>query len=273
MDAWRTGEVEVGGVRLHYARVGGGPPLVLAHGFSDDGGCWASIAEALAGEYDLIMPDARGHGRSSAPEREYGPEAHARDLAGLIAGLGLERPLLLGHSMGAISIMTLAALHPGLPRAIALEDPPPWWMFAGPIAVDDGWRTQTRAWIAGFQSQSVDALVAARQAESPEWPPADLRPWVESKRRLSQNVFNNQRSAEAGWRDGLRRISCPALLLTGDVERGAMVSPAQAEALRALLPQLRTAHLPGASHDVRRRQFAPYVAAVRAFFAQLPPAA
>ncbi|HEY1012958.1 MAG TPA: alpha/beta hydrolase [Herpetosiphonaceae bacterium] len=272
MDAWRTGEVEVDGVRLRYARAGSGPPLVLAHGFSDDGGCWASIAEALAGEYELIMPDARGHGRSSAPERDYGAEAHARDLAGLIGALELGRPLLLGHSMGAISIMTLAALHPGLPRAIALEDPPPWWTLDEPILVDDGWREQGKAWIAGFQERSVDELVAARQAESPEWPAADFRPWVESKRRLHPNVFNNERSVAGGWRDSLRRISCPALLLAGDVELGAMVAAEHAAKLRELIPQLQLAHLPGASHDVRRRQFAPYVAAVRAFFAQVPPA-
>ena len=106
------------------------PPVVLAHGFSDDGLCWTPVAEALEADYDVVMVDARGHGRSDAPEQGYGSAEHANDLAGVIAALGLQRPAVLGHSMGAVSTLALAGLYPDLPRAILLEDPPPWWMPA-----------------------------------------------------------------------------------------------------------------------------------------------
>ncbi|MFN2157062.1 MAG: alpha/beta fold hydrolase, partial [Anaerolineae bacterium] len=55
------------GVDLHYYRTGkeGGPPLVLAHGFSDDGQCWYRLATDLEADFDVVMPDARGHGLSA----------------------------------------------------------------------------------------------------------------------------------------------------------------------------------------------------------------
>ena len=60
----------VNGLKLHYTRTGGAkPPVVLAHGFSDDGLCWTPVAEALAADYDVVMVDARGHGRSAAPRK------------------------------------------------------------------------------------------------------------------------------------------------------------------------------------------------------------
>jgi len=68
MAAWQSGDIVVNGLTLHYTRTGGTkPPVVLAHGFSDDGLCWMPVAEALAADYDIVMVYARGHGRSCAP--------------------------------------------------------------------------------------------------------------------------------------------------------------------------------------------------------------
>ena len=125
MTHWQSGDIMVNGLLLHYTRTGGArPPAVLAHGFSDDGLCWTPVAEALAPDYDVVMVDARGHGRSAAPEQGYGSADHANDLAGVIQALGLKRPAVLGHSMGAASTLVLAGMYPDLPRAILLEDPP-----------------------------------------------------------------------------------------------------------------------------------------------------
>jgi pimeloyl-ACP methyl ester carboxylesterase len=90
-EDWQTGFVETNGLRLHYTRTGGDkPPIVLAHGVTDAGPCWTAVAEALATEYDAIMVDARGHGRSDAPERGYGPVEQADDLAAVITALELK---------------------------------------------------------------------------------------------------------------------------------------------------------------------------------------
>jgi pimeloyl-ACP methyl ester carboxylesterase len=55
---WQEGDLDIGGVRIHYHRRGAGRPLVLAHGASDNGRCWGRVAEALEGEYDIVAYDA-----------------------------------------------------------------------------------------------------------------------------------------------------------------------------------------------------------------------
>src|SRR5258708_27029805 len=124
--SWQTGDLHVTGVKTHYTRTGGTkPPLVLVHGFTDDGLCWTPVAEILSPAYDIIMVDARGHGFSEAPETGYGPQEQAADLNGVISALALEKPAVLGHSMGAITALTLAGIYPDVAGAILLEDPPP----------------------------------------------------------------------------------------------------------------------------------------------------
>ena len=60
MGDWESGYVEVSELRLHYTRTGGEkPPLVLAHGVTDDGLCWTPIVAALETDYDVVMVDAR----------------------------------------------------------------------------------------------------------------------------------------------------------------------------------------------------------------------
>ena len=72
-----SGDVVANGIKIHYYRTGGDkPPVVLSHGATDDGLCWTRVTLALEAEYDVIMPDARGHG--------YATEA-GRALVGLAA--------------------------------------------------------------------------------------------------------------------------------------------------------------------------------------------
>ena len=113
MDQWTTGYFVSHGTKLHYCRTGGPrPPLVLLHGITNDGLCWRPVAEALAKEYDVIMVDLRGHGRSDAPEDGYDYETMATEVAALIEGLALENPVVMGHSLGAMTSLTLAGLNP-----------------------------------------------------------------------------------------------------------------------------------------------------------------
>src|SRR5512146_851207 len=118
MSSWQSGFIHANGIRLHYTRTGGAKPqLVLAHGFSDDGLCWTSVAQNLEADYDIVMLDARGHGLSDAPEWGYGPLDQSDDVAGAIAELNLSHPIVLGHSMGAMTTLVLAGRHPDLIRA------------------------------------------------------------------------------------------------------------------------------------------------------------
>jgi pimeloyl-ACP methyl ester carboxylesterase len=103
------------GVELAYQVTGGGPPVVLLHGFAADSDRnWVrpGVAAALeAAGRQTVLLDARGHGRSGKPHEPaaYANGAMARDVMSLLEHLGLERVDVCGYSMGARTAMTLAA--------------------------------------------------------------------------------------------------------------------------------------------------------------------
>src|SRR3569623_1642154 len=110
MTHWTASVCETNGIRLHFHRTGDASNCVLPlHGLMGSGVCWSPVAKALAGEFDVIMPDARGHGRSSAPDEGYRYDDHADDVIGLIQALGLARPVIVGHSMGGMTAAVVAS--------------------------------------------------------------------------------------------------------------------------------------------------------------------
>jgi N-formylmaleamate deformylase len=272
MNTWQAGEVESNRIRLHYVRTGGAKPsIVLAHGVTDDGLCWTPVAEALAPDYDIVMVDARGHGLSDAPEQGYDPATQAVDHRGVIEALELHRPILIGHSMGALTMLVLAAANPDLPGAILLEDPPPVWSRSGPESPGEVERRGAmRAWLTSVRQQSREALIAAQRAAAPAWSEAELEPWAESKLRVSPHVaqvFDSGFSRTVDWPKRLPHIICPALLITAEPERGAIVTPESAAVLRDRVPQLQVVRIPDAGHNIRRDQFDRFMNVIRSFLA------
>lgn len=90
MSKWSDGYVNSNGLRIHYYRTGGNkPPVIINHGANDDGLCWTRIAKKLEKDYDVILPDARGHGKSGSGKGDYSTKARTADLAGLIQELNL----------------------------------------------------------------------------------------------------------------------------------------------------------------------------------------
>lgn len=113
--AWagRKRTVDVGGLQLAYVEIAGsGRPLLLVHGFTDTSRSFSLLAPHLPG-HRLIMPDLRGHGGSQAGEG-CGVGDFAGDIAGLIRRLRLNRPIVVGHSLGGIVSIALAAQYPEL---------------------------------------------------------------------------------------------------------------------------------------------------------------
>ena len=110
---------------MHYLRTGNGekPPVVLCYGFSDNGLCQAPVARELESDYDVFMVDARGHGLIDAPLERYTTEDRADDFAGFVKVLYLQKPAVIGHSMGAFTAAAAAAKYPGLFGKVLLEHP------------------------------------------------------------------------------------------------------------------------------------------------------
>lgn len=128
---WSSRYVMANGIRVHYWRTPGGersdgtakPVIVLAHGYADCGLSWWYAMHGLTDEFELIALDARGHGLSDPPDATTPSDAQAKDIAAVIQELGLVKPIVMGHSMGAAAAMWFAALFPDVPRAVVLEDP------------------------------------------------------------------------------------------------------------------------------------------------------
>lgn len=101
-----------------------GVGVVAVHGITANRTSFQPLADALGGEVLLAAPDLRGRGRSDKPAaaEDYGMVRHADDIAALIGGLGLERAVLVGHSMGAWVALQVAARHPELVHALVLVD-------------------------------------------------------------------------------------------------------------------------------------------------------
>ncbi len=174
MANWQSGEVEANGVRLHYTRTGGDhPPLVLAHSVTDDGLCWTPVATALEGEYDVIMVDARGHGRSDAPESGYDATTQAADVRGVITGLG--------HSMGAAPPeWRTGEDQAARTRASAV--------IHGRMRADEERLLGMQAWFTDLKGKTREQLIAEQPAATPSWSQAELEPWADSKLWVSSNV-------------------------------------------------------------------------------------
>lgn len=266
MGEWASGDVEVNGVRLHYHRTGGGGrPLVLLHGFSDSGLCWTRVARDLEGDYDVVMPDARGHGRSDRAGAGFDATGRAVDAAGLIRGLGLDHVALAGHSMGAQTAAEIAATEPDLVACLILEDPP--WR--------DAIRTAPGRWdyIRRAQEMRREEVPAFLRELHPTWDDAEVDPWVDAKRQFDLSLLDAPRPGSSRpWREVAAAIRCPMLLLTADPDLGAIVTP-EAGVEAARLARGRVERIAGAGHNIRREQYPAYRAAFVDFLHQVYPPA
>lgn len=255
--SWQQGDLDLGGVRIHYYRRGSGRPLVLAHGMSDSGECWTRVAEALESDFDIVAYDARFHGLSDAtPGVPFGGGA---DLLGVVDGLGLARPAVMGHSMGARTVMAAAAEQPNRFACAILEDPPLRLPGPGEVA--------RRPPPPDYAAMTVAEIEAYGRGLSPSWHDDEFGPWARSKKQFRPPAAGGL-LPPGDWRDAIARMSLPTLLVYGgNRERFGLVGDEAAEEARRLNPGLVTLGLDEAGHNVRREAFDAFVAAVRGFLA------
>ena len=115
--------LEIDGVRVHYAEWGEGPPVVLLHGNGTMVDDWAisGLATAASQRFRVIAIDRPGYGYTSRPrDRLWTAEAQADLIGRALARLGIEKPVVVGHSWGAIVSLALALDHPGSVRGLVL---------------------------------------------------------------------------------------------------------------------------------------------------------
>jgi pimeloyl-ACP methyl ester carboxylesterase len=253
--------VQVNGIELAVAEYGspGGPVVVLLHGFPELGFSWRHQVGPLADAgYYVIVPDLRGFGASDAPP---GPEAYAidvlaRDVLGVIDHADAERAIVIGHDWGAELAWKTAWLHPDRVSAVGgLSVPfvprapvPPLGIvrrhlgqdfyilwFQEPGVAEAALERDVRRTIA--TPRVWNAAWAADTAEDPPTPSfltdAELQVYVDAFTRTGfRGGLNYYRNLDRNWERTAavaeRRITQPALFLTGELDPVRRFMPADA---------------------------------------------
>lgn len=119
----KTHDADVAGGTLRVLSWSAGPRAVLAvHGITANAVCWQAVARALPEDWTLYAVDLRGRGHSAALPGPYGFDQHGADLRGAVLALGLERPVLVGHSLGAYIALLAGDAHPETFGRLVLVD-------------------------------------------------------------------------------------------------------------------------------------------------------
>jgi pimeloyl-ACP methyl ester carboxylesterase len=161
---WTHRAVSANGIRLHVAECdGGGPLVVLLHGFPEFWWSWRHQLPALAERgHRVVAADLRGYGESDKPPRGYDLWTLAGDVAGLIRALGEPRAHVVGHGWGGVVAWTVTALHPRLVLSVAALGAP------HPLAVRS-------AAVRDLRGQAVATARYAAAFQLPRWPERSLR--------------------------------------------------------------------------------------------------
>jgi len=261
-------DLNIDGVKIHYYRTGGDkPPLILLHGATDNGLCWTATAEVLGEKYDVIMPDAQGHGLSDRLNKNFSFQSHADQVVGLAEQIGLEKPVLMGHSMGAGTAVNVAVGYPELPRAIILEDPA--WLTQDTVGPPEP-PVDPRGYLTSLSKKTLEELIAECRALNPKWAEVEIRPWAESKLQFDPRLFDFTAINPRSYKEQVPEIKCPTLLV---IAESGLVSRATAEDAAKLWKSehpFRWVQIKGTGHNIRRENFPDYRDAVLDFLKELP---
>lgn len=253
------------GTELFYTRTGQGdkPAIVLAHGITDSGLCWHQLASDLEQKYDVVMYDAYGHGKSSRIDPKK-PVDLAKNLHDLILALKLEKPGVLGHSMGASTAAEFAATYPDMLTALILEDPP----WSEMKLSEEQAQVNMQEWKKrnlSAKKKTVSELVRLKKKESPNWQEAILEEWAQAKLDVDPAIFDQPNVIIRDWRRQAETIQVPTLIITGDQVSGALVSPSLGIEAVQVLKHGEFGHISNAGHCVRYEQYKPYLTMVNLF--------
>jgi N-formylmaleamate deformylase len=260
-------DLKINGVKIHYYRTGGDkPPLILLHGATDNGLCWTTTAETLAEKYDVIMPDAQGHGLSDRLDKDFSFQSHADQVVGLAEQLSLKKPIIMGHSMGAGTAVNVAVSYPDLPGAIILEDPA--WLIQDTVAPPKP-PVDPRSYLTSLSKKTLEELMAECRASNPKWAEVEIRPWAESKLQFDPRLFDFMVVNPRSYKEQVPKIKCPTLLI---IAESGLVSRATAEDAAKLWKSkqpFRWVQIMGAAHNIRRENFPAYRDAVFGFLKEI----
>lgn len=272
---WSDGYVYANGVRLHYYRAvpaPGKPVMVMVHGVTDIGLSWTTLTRKLQDSYDIYMLDTRGHGLSDPFTHTDDGNTLVKDVVEFVGAMNFEKPILMGHSMGAATVMRVGAEYPDLAKAIVMLDPgvarrgaaaPGARASAPPPARASAPQQTTREpdplsfsmfgapeRLVAQNNYSLEDLVAKCRRQTPKWDLVDCQYWALSKRQYHGAYTPEAQQAMSGTMatgESLAKIPVPALVLKADAS--AEVRQANEEAA-SVMQKGRLVHIDGAGHNL-----------------------
>ena len=160
-------QLDVNGVTINLRRGGNGPALLLLHGYPQTHVIWHQVAERLARDFTLVMPDLRGYGDSSRPPGDedhgnYSKRVMAQDMAQVMTALGYATYFVCGHDRGARVAHRLALDHPqAVKKMMLLDISPTATMYAG---TDQAFATAYFHWFMLIQPKPLPETLVGNSA-------------------------------------------------------------------------------------------------------------
>lgn len=216
-------DVQVNGMRVHYREWGtSGPALLLVHGYAEHTAVWGPVATRLASDHRVVAVDLAGFGYTEYTGR-YALVDQVAMVDGLITALALDKPILVGHSLGAAVVSAVALDHPDHVGGVVLADgdalpfpgessgPPSWVLKAPPFTT--AYRIGTR-W--GWVGRSIIRNQCGTTCKdvAPDLPEAWLRPMRQGDAERAQQVMARSVILHLSP-DQLRRITVPRAIIWG----------------------------------------------------------
>ncbi|HSW72535.1 MAG TPA: alpha/beta hydrolase [Chlamydiales bacterium] len=264
MVRWKTGTSQANGINIHYLRTGGNkPPVILLHGLMTSGGCWTPLARTLEEDYDIFMPDARGHGSSTVPDRGYRYDILAADVLGLIEALGLTTPILLGHSMGGLMASVVASQNPDLLRGLVLVDPP----FLTPKQQHEVYESDVKDQHRQILNRSMEDYLVELRIRQRNRSPELIELFAQARFQTSIHAFEILTPPYPDYRQLISSLSIPSLLVIGGVN--GIVSSTMAAELVGINPSLKFIQIEEAGHAIPFDQPERFSAAIKAFLSSI----
>ncbi len=297
-DGWTDGFVYDNGVRIHYYHAvpaPGKPVIVMVHGVTDIGLCWTTLTWKLQDKYDIYMLDARGHGLSDPFTTSDDGETLVKDVVGFVKAMNFDKPIIMGHSMGAATVMRVGAEYPDLARAVIMLDP-----FLVPFK-RDGSSTERKTpqgapkekakeiaqsekatqkdlsvtmfgdpeTLVGQNNYNFDDLVAKARRENPKWDMVDCQYWALSKKQYHGPYTQEAWQVMGGTMqtgDALSKITVPSLVLKADASPESR--KANEKAVEGL-EKVKLVHVDGAAHNLHHDELERTVKEITEFLSNL----